>query len=80
MKYIVSFLILIGGMAGLIGIVFFVSFAGDKIKEWEWNLDRKYKKYHDIKNKFIPWVFAIFMLCVLLASLTAMYLEILKRI
>jgi hypothetical protein len=83
MKYIYSFLILIGGVAGLCSLFFLIFWLTDKIKEWGYNFERKHKKYHLFKEKLnnvMPWVVGILMLCALLFGLVHGYLLILKVI
>lgn len=80
MRYIISFLILIGGMAGVFGVIFLTEFVGDKIKTWEWGIDHKYDKYRYFKHNILPWIFAVSILCLFLASSTAVYLVILAHV
>jgi mannose/fructose/N-acetylgalactosamine-specific phosphotransferase system component IID len=83
MKYIYSFLILIGGVAGLIGLFVLTLLLIDKIKELEHKFECKHKKYYLFKeklNKVIPWVVGILITCVFLLALARGYLLILKVI
>ena len=78
MKYIYAFLILIGGVAGLLGLVILFIWLADKIKEWEFNIERKHKKYRHFKEKVLPVMVGILILCVFLIGLTSTYFVILE--
>ena len=81
MKYIYSFLILIGGVAGLIGLFVLTLLLIDEIKELEHKFECKHKKYNLFKeklNKVIPWVVGILITCAFLLGLVYGYLLILK--
>jgi len=80
MKYIWAFLILMSGLAGIVGLTFSVLYIGDKIKGLEFNLDRKYEKYRHFKENIGPWIFMVVFSCILIASLVAIYLQIVEWI
>ena len=77
MKYILSFLILLGGCIGVIACaVLFLLFC-DKIIDWEWNLSWKYEKYRKFKENVLPWLFITVIGSVFLFCLVCGYFAIL---
>lgn len=84
MKHIYSFLILIGGLIGLIGIVFFGTRIHEKIEYWEHHLDCRCGRYHRFKtlmnDKIMPWVAGIIMFGILALGLVAGYFMILEAL
>jgi len=83
MKYIYSFLILIGGVAGFIGLFVLTLLLIDEIKELEHKFECKHRKYYLFKEKLnaiMPWVVGILITCAFLLALACGYFEILKAI
>ena len=83
MKYVYSFLILIGGLTGLIGLFVLTLLLIDEIKELEHKFECKHKKYHLLKEKLnaiMLWVVGILITCAFLFALACGYFEILKAI
>jgi hypothetical protein len=84
MKYLYSFLILIGGVAGFIGIVFLGCLIFEKIKLWYWDFEKKHQTYYKVKNyignKIMPWVVGTIMIVLFLVGLVAGYFMILEAL
>jgi TRAP-type C4-dicarboxylate transport system permease small subunit len=83
MKYIYSFLILTGGLIGLVGLLMLIFWLTDKVKEWSFNFKRKHEKYRLFMEKLdnaTEWVVCVLVLCVLLLVLMGVYFNILKAI
>ena len=78
MKYVISFLILMGGIVGFSGVIFLAMFVCEKIDWWEWVIEHKYDRYRYFKHNILPWILMALMLCVLVFALTFLYLSILS--
>ena len=78
-KYILAFLILIGGLIGIFALTALLVYAGEKINNWERDLDWRNKKYRYFKEKILPGMILSVFGAVLITGLIVMYCDILKH-
>jgi len=77
-KYILAFLILIGGLIGVIAFIVLYLFFCDKVKEREWDFSWKHKRYRKFKENILPWICVAIIGVVFLFCLGCVYFEILE--
>ena len=77
MKYILAFLILLGGLIGLTGIFVALCFIFQIIEDKEMDLSFKYKKYRNFKEKIFPWIALSIMAIAFIFALIQVYFRIL---
>jgi uncharacterized membrane protein len=83
MKYIYSFLILIGGLAALCSLLCLIFWLTDKVRDWKFNFMRKHEKYRLFTEKFngvMEWIIFALMLCFLMFGFVLVYFKILQAI
>lgn len=78
MKYILALLILIGSLIGIFAAGILFVYAGEKINDWEFELDWKYNKYHRFKENVLPGIFLTIIGLIFLGCLVAVYCGILE--
>jgi hypothetical protein len=82
MKYFYSALILISGLAALVGFATLIGWISAELHNFEGALGDKYiwyRKFKDVMGeKILPWAFAVIIIVVFFALLVLSYFEILK--
>lgn len=73
MAHILAFLILIGGILGIVVSVLLWCFIYNKIEDYETTITVKYVKYRNFKENILPWIFLSVILFVFLFCLVHMY-------
>lgn len=77
MKYMLAFLILTGGLIGLLAIAILIAFICHKVEDWEMDLDLKYEAYRNFKENILPWIVVAIISVLFLFCLVMMYFAIL---
>jgi hypothetical protein len=80
MSYLYGAIILIAGIALVLGAGVLIAIIADRIRDLDWYLEGKYKKYKYFKETILPYTIAVIFGGITVAGIVTVYVLVVNKL